>query len=149
MRLIKDKRDNTVSTHLLSMRDMKRDMNHITTLNHIITPTTTHILTTMVVITTLVVLEAEDSEEVVTEVAALGVLTEEAMEEAAMAVAADTGKLKEKVSKEGPMCSFFFYPISTGILIFTNYYKGFNPTDIVRRLGDFFLVYSSQVFFIF
>ena len=104
----------------------------------------------MVVITTLVVLEAEDSEEVVTEVAALGVLTEEAMEEAAMAVAAeDTGKLKEKVSKEGPMCSFFFYPIPAGILIFTNYYKGFNPTDIVRRLGDFFLVYSNQVFFIF
>jgi hypothetical protein len=37
------------------------------------------------------------------------------------------------------MCSFFFYPIPAGILIFTNYYKGFNPTDIVRRLGDFFL----------
>jgi hypothetical protein len=42
------------------MREMKGDMNHITTLNHIIT----------VVITTLVVLEAEDSEEVVAEVAA-------------------------------------------------------------------------------
>jgi hypothetical protein len=34
-------------------------------------------------------------------VAALEVLTEEAMEEAAMAVA--TGKLKEKVSEEGSM----------------------------------------------
>jgi hypothetical protein len=55
------------------------DMNHITTLNHIITPITTHIHTTTVVITTVVVLEAENSEEVV---AALGALTEEAMEEA-------------------------------------------------------------------
>ena len=65
-------------------------MNHITTLNHIITPITTH--TTTVVITTVVVLEAEDSEEVVAGavvsleasmvVMALGVLTEEAMEEA-------------------------------------------------------------------
>ena len=103
MRLIKNKRDNTVSTHLLTMRDMKGDMNHITTLNHIITPITTHIHTTTVVITTLVVLEAEDSEEVV---AALGALTEEAMEEEAMAVAAmavATGKLKEKVSEEGSM----------------------------------------------
>jgi hypothetical protein len=25
------------------------------------------------------------------------------------------------------------------ILIFTHYYKRFNPTDIVKRLGDFFL----------
>ena len=44
------------------MREMKGDMNHITTLNHIITPITTHIHTTTVVITTVVVLEAEDSE---------------------------------------------------------------------------------------
>jgi hypothetical protein len=73
-------------------------MNHITTLNHIITPITTHIHTTTVVITTLVVLEAEDSEEVVAGAvvsleasvvaAALGALTEEAMEEA-------IGKIKE------------------------------------------------------
>ena len=92
MRLVKNKRDNTVSTHLLSMREMRGDMNHITTLNHIITPITTHIHTTTVVITTVVVLEAEDSEEMVTEavvsleasmvVVALGALTEEAMEEA-------------------------------------------------------------------
>jgi len=85
LHLVKNKRDNTVSTHLLSMREMRGDMNHITTLNHIITPITTHIHTTTVVITTVVVLEAEDSEEVVaevvTEVAALGALTEEAMEE--------------------------------------------------------------------
>jgi len=27
----------------------------------------------------------------------------------------------------------------TRILIFTNYYKGFNPTDIVRHPGDSFL----------
>ena len=27
------------------------------------------------------------------------------------------------------MWSFFFYPIPAGILIFTNYYKGFNPTS--------------------
>jgi hypothetical protein len=32
-------------------------------------------------------------------------------EEVAMAVAADTGKLKEKVSEEGPMWAFFFCPI--------------------------------------
>ena len=62
-------------------------------------------------------------------VAALEVLTEEAMEETAMAVAAmaealmeeaamavaamaeATGKLKEKVSEEGPMWAFFFCPI--------------------------------------
>ena len=79
MHLVKNKRDNTVSTHLLSMREMS----HITTLDSITTPITIHIYTTTVVITTLVVLEAEDSEEVVAEVvAALGALTEEAMEEA-------------------------------------------------------------------
>ena len=52
------------------MREMKGDMNHITTLNHIITPIITHIHTTTVVITPLVVLEAEDSEEVVAGVVA-------------------------------------------------------------------------------
>ena len=112
MRLIKNKQDNTVSTHPLSMRDMKGDMNHITTLNHIITPITIHIYTTTVVITTLVVLEAEDSEEVVAEEAAMAVVAMVVAEEAAMAVVAmaaaevvavDTGKLKEKVSEEGPM----------------------------------------------
>ena len=63
MHLAKNKRDNTVSTHLLSMRDMQGDMNPITT------PITTPIHTTTMVITTLtpflisvVVLEAEDSE---------------------------------------------------------------------------------------
>jgi hypothetical protein len=68
------------------MREMKGDMNPITI------PIMIHIHTTTVVITTVVVLEAEDSEEVVAEavvsleasmvVAALGALTEEAMEEA-------------------------------------------------------------------
>lgn len=38
-------------------------------------------------------------------------LTEEAMVVAAEVVAEDAGKLKEKVSEEGPMWSFFFYPI--------------------------------------
>jgi hypothetical protein len=61
-----------------------------------------------------------------------------------------TGKLKDKVSEEGPMWVFLFVQfLLARILIFTNYCKGFNPTDIVKRLGDFFLVYSSQVFFIF
>ena|GEM_PF-2495221 len=64
MHLVKNKRDNTVSTHLLSMREMRGDMNHITI------PIMIHIHTTTVVITPLVVLEAEDSEEVVAEVVA-------------------------------------------------------------------------------
>jgi hypothetical protein len=34
------------------------------------------------------------------------------------------------------------------ILIFTNYYKGFNPTDIVERLGDFFLEVTKSRFHI-
>jgi len=53
LHLVKNKGDNTVSIHLLSMRDMS----HITTLNPIttpITPITTHIHTTTVVITTLI-----------------------------------------------------------------------------------------------
>ena len=57
MRLIKNKRDNTVTTHLLSMRDMKGDMNHIPitliTLIHTITvviTTLTSILISVVVL---------------------------------------------------------------------------------------------------
>jgi hypothetical protein len=72
----------------------------------------------------------------------LEVLTEEVMEEAAMLVEVEeaTVKLKEKVSEEGPMWAFLFVQfLLARILIFTNYYKGYNPTDIVKRLGDFFL----------
>lgn len=47
-------------------------------------------------------------------VAASGALTGEVTEEAAMAVA--TGKLKDNVSEEGPMRSFFFCLIPAGIL---------------------------------
>ena len=60
MRLVKNKRENTVSTHLLPMRDM----NHITTLNSITTPihTTTVVITILTpILITAVVLEAEDS----------------------------------------------------------------------------------------
>jgi hypothetical protein len=45
---------------------------------------------------------------------AVAVMEEEATEEAAMVVAAmeeATGKLKEKVSEEGPLWAFFFCPI--------------------------------------
>jgi hypothetical protein len=50
-----------------------------------------------------------------------------------------TGKLKEKVSEEGPLwASFFVQFLLAQSLIFTHYYKRFNPTDIVKRLGDFF-----------
>jgi hypothetical protein len=52
-----------------------------------------------------------------------------------------TGKLKEKVSEEGPIWTFLFFVqfLLARILIFTHYYKGFNPTDIVKHLGNFFL----------
>jgi hypothetical protein len=51
-----------------------------------------------------------------------------------------TGKLKEKVSEEGPMWVFLFVQfLLARILIFTNYCKGVYSTDIVKCLGDFFL----------
>jgi len=76
------------------------------------------------------------------------------MEEAAMVVAAeDTGKLKENVSEERAMgrLLFFFKFLLALILIFTHYYNGFNPKDIVKLFGDFscnprrtrFLIYST------
>jgi hypothetical protein len=54
-------------------------------------------------------------------------------------VAEATGKLEEKVSEEGLIWTFFFCPIFVNsILIFTNYYKGCNPADIVKCPGEFF-----------
>lgn len=109
MRLIKNKRDNTLSTHLLSMRDMKGDMNHITTpmtlitLIHTITVVTTTLISILI---SVAVLWSEDSEAVV-----LGAEDSEVVAMAVAVMADTTGKLKEKVSEEEPMWAFSYCSI--------------------------------------
>jgi uncharacterized membrane protein YkgB len=95
-----------------------RDMTHITTLNlitHLITPTTTPIHTiTMVITTPTLTGVMVDGVIMVLGVRVTGVMVEEDSKVVAGAVAVmaeAAGKLKEKVSEEGPMWAFFFCPI--------------------------------------
>jgi hypothetical protein len=109
-----------------------------------------HLLWAGEVLPVAFVLVAAALEVLTEEPMAVAAMAEALMEEAAMAVAAmavATGKLNEKVSEEGSMWAFFFVEfLLARILIFTHYYKGLNPTDIAKRLGDSFLNSTTQLF---